>query len=303
VFGSIALCCLLILYLSPIPTFVRIIKKKSIGNISILPYATHFVKASLLVAFAFALEYHDYDVSTSGDVSRVSADGTSGGGSGSARLLYFNIIGVIVQLVWISICIWYSVAKWKALSTFCASLIIVLVCLLLIPLNLKLHFTAEKKLADGLLWSVCVLTILMYTAPMLKAIRVIRDQDSSSLSLLFSSVAFLNCCCWSVYSWFHSPRLLGYFVASVIGAVLALMLVILKLVFIRRQPSMASKSKKGSAVKDDAKKPLLSKNNDLEKSSQELVVEKSSCIADDVSDILFGTNPDRQENYNFSSFS
>ncbi|XP_073020982.1 bidirectional sugar transporter SWEET7-like [Primulina eburnea] len=175
VVGIIGNILALILFLSPVPTFYRIWKKKSVEQYSPIPYLATFINCGLWILYGLPVVHPN-----------------------STLLVTINGAGLAIEIVYLSLFIIFSDAKkrLKLVAAVVAECIFVAVLALLV-LTL-VHSTNLRSIIVG---SICMLgNIMMYAAPLAVMKLVIRTRSVEYMPFFLSLFSFLNGSCWTAYA-------------------------------------------------------------------------------------------------------
>ncbi|KAK6915619.1 SWEET sugar transporter [Dillenia turbinata] len=181
----------ILVFTSPIRTFSRIVKKKSVGNYKGLPYITTFLSTSL---------WTFYGLLKPGGVLIVTVNGA----------------GAVLQFIYVTLFMVYAPRDIKVKMLKLVLLLdviflgaVIVVTLLVIPKDLRLTIV-------GVLCA--ILTLGMYASPLSVMTTVIRTKSVEYMPFSLSFFLFLNAGDWSVYSVLVKDFFIG--VPNAIGFVL-----------------------------------------------------------------------------------
>ncbi|KAJ4965175.1 hypothetical protein NE237_017024 [Protea cynaroides] len=165
----------LMLYLSPMPTFVQIWKKGSVGQFSSVPYLATLLNCMLWVVYALPM-VHPH----------------------SMLVLTINGSGALIELTFVFLFIFYSEGKqrFKVIVMLLVEFAFV-ACIAIFILTLA-HTVAARSLIVG---SICVFFgTLMYAAPLSVMKLVITTKSVEFMPFSLSLAAFANGICWTIYA-------------------------------------------------------------------------------------------------------
>ncbi|GAB2289535.1 hypothetical protein Dimus_023845 [Dionaea muscipula] len=178
------------LFLSPIPTFLSIIRKKSVQHFKADPYLATILNCALWVFYGMPFVHPD-----------------------SLLVVTINGFGLFIETIYISIFFIYS--SWpKAKKMILALLVeaIFVVGVVLITLNV-FHTTQARTIMVGAL---CVaFNIIMYTSPLTVMNMVIKTKSVKYMPLSLSVANLCNGIVWFIYAlikfdpWIAVPNGLG----------------------------------------------------------------------------------------------
>ncbi|KAG0486540.1 hypothetical protein HPP92_008635 [Vanilla planifolia] len=173
--GIIGNAISLSLFLSPVPTFIRICKNKSVEQFSQIPYIATLLNCMLWMLYGLPI------VKTN-----------------NILVLTINTAGTAIELTYVFIYIIYSNGP-KRLHTILLLLADIAFVGLVATLVLSLFPTHDKRtLVIGI---VCVIfCIMMYAAPLSVMKTVIKTKSVEYMPLFLSLASFCNGLCWTVYS-------------------------------------------------------------------------------------------------------
>ncbi|EFH39172.1 nodulin MtN3 family protein [Arabidopsis lyrata subsp. lyrata] len=222
VFGMLGNIISFVVFLAPVPTFVRICKKKSTEGFQSLPYVSALFSAMLWIYYAMQKD-----------------------GSGFL-LITINAVGCVIETIYIVLFVTYankktriSTLKVLGLLNFLGFAAIVLVCELL----------TEGSTREKVLGGICVgFSVSVFAAPLSIMRVVVRTRSvefmpfSLSLFLTISAVTWL----------FYGLAIKDFYVAlpNVLGAFLGAVQMILYIIFKYYKIPMAQKTDKSKAVSD-----------------------------------------------------
>ncbi|XP_058088884.1 bidirectional sugar transporter SWEET6b-like [Magnolia sinica] len=172
IIGNIISLCL---FFSPLPTFIKICKKKSVEEYKPYPYLATLLNCMLWVFYGTPL---------------VSPN--------SLLVLSINIIGVGFEATYLIIYFMYGNNKQrlKALLILMVELMFVTVVVALV-LTL-IHTYSKRTLIVGIL---CVIFgTCMYASPLLVMKMVVATKSVEFMPLTLSLASFFNGICWTIYA-------------------------------------------------------------------------------------------------------
>ncbi|KAK4354559.1 hypothetical protein RND71_026753 [Anisodus tanguticus] len=165
----------LVLFLSPLPTFVRIWKKKSVEQFSPAPYLATFVNCGLWVLYGIPL-VHPHSILV------VTINGT----------------GLAIEVVYLTLFLLYSERnKRMKVSLIIVGEIIFLASLAIIVLTL----VQTHKKRSTIVGSICIAgNILMYASPLAVMKLVITSKSVEFMPFFLSLFSVLNGVSWTTYA-------------------------------------------------------------------------------------------------------
>ncbi|KAL0845464.1 hypothetical protein Bca101_018710 [Brassica carinata] len=170
--NGIALC----LFLSPTPTFVQIVKKKSTEEYSSIPYLATLINCFVWVLYGLPM---------------VRPDNTP--------VLTINGAGIIIEVVFITIFFVFCGCQKQRLviAAVLAGETIFVAVLAVLVFTLQ-HTTKERSMSVGILC--CVFNVMMYASPLSVMKMVIKTKSVEFMPFWLSLAAFLNAGVWTVYA-------------------------------------------------------------------------------------------------------
>ncbi|KAI3453352.1 hypothetical protein Pfo_010015 [Paulownia fortunei] len=175
VVGIIGNIIALILFLSPVPTFYRIWKKRSVEQYSPVPYLATFINCGLWVLYGLPLVHPN-----------------------STLVVTINGTGFVIEIVYLSLFLIFSDSK-KRLRLM---LIVVAECIFMAVLALLVLTLAHTtKLRSAIVGSICMVgNIMMYASPLAVMKLVIKTRSVEYMPFCLSLFSFLNGISWTAYA-------------------------------------------------------------------------------------------------------
>ncbi|WCJ26544.1 Bidirectional sugar transporter SWEET4 [Euphorbia peplus] len=163
------------LFLSPMPTFVDIWKKKSVEQYSPMPYLATLVNCMVWILYGLPMVNPN-----------------------SILVITINGIGTTLELTYVLLFIVFSDNKkrLKVVLSLLVGLIFVAIVALLV-LNLA-HSHKKRSLILGTL--ACCLNIIMYASPLSIMKLVITKKSVEYMPFLLSFASFINASAWIAYA-------------------------------------------------------------------------------------------------------
>ncbi|KAH7658037.1 solute carrier family 50 (sugar transporter) protein [Dioscorea alata] len=165
----------LVLFLSPVPTFVRICKNKSVEQFSPIPYLATLLNCMMWVVYGLPLVHPK-----------------------SMLVITINGAGTVIELTYILLFLIYSNGKQrlKVLVMLIAEIIFVIgLALLVIGFA---HTYYQRSMIVGIL---CVFFgTMMYASPLSVMRLVIQTKSVEFMPLFLSLASFFNGLCWTTYA-------------------------------------------------------------------------------------------------------
>lgn len=190
------------LFLSPLQTFIRICRERTVSGFDSTPYLVAALNCALWVSYAVVTP------------NRLA-------------LGVNNLVGGLISATWTTIYTYFSgSAQRKSMFIRICSLLgawiaLTLVDILAVP-NIIMKKVGGQSLKTMTLGIACVLlNTLMYGAPLNIVRTVLRTQSVEFMPLPLSVMTFLTSCMWFTYSLLvHDPWL---FIPNVLGVVMGFM--------------------------------------------------------------------------------
>ncbi|GAB2269862.1 hypothetical protein Dimus_004781 [Dionaea muscipula] len=180
------------LFLSPVPTFWRIIRNKSVENFKPLPYIATILNCALWVFYGMPFVHPD-----------------------STLVQTINGFGFVVEAVYISIFFIYS--NWTKRRTMIWRLLGELVLFVAVVLGtlLAVHGTKKRTIVVGAFCD--VMNVIMYASPLTVMRMVIKTKSVKYMPFWLSVANLANGIVWLIYGlikfdpWIAVPNGLGAF--------------------------------------------------------------------------------------------
>ncbi|CAH9124907.1 unnamed protein product [Cuscuta epithymum] len=193
-----------ILFLSPMPTFVTICKKKSVEQFSAVPYLATFINCALWVLYGLPM-VHPH----------------------SQLVVTTNGIGLAIETVYLLLFLIFSDSK-KRLRLFL--IIVAEIVFVGVLAALVLTLAHNWKLRSAIVGSICMAgNIMMYASPLAVMKLVITTKSVEYMPFFLSLFSFANAICWTTYSFIRiDPYILA---PNGMGGILGLAQLILYAMF------------------------------------------------------------------------
>ncbi|XP_018475477.1 bidirectional sugar transporter SWEET7 [Raphanus sativus] len=170
--NGIALC----LFLSPTPTFIQIVKKKSTEEYSPIPYLATLINCLVWVLYGLPM---------------VCPNNTP--------VLTINGTGVIIEVVFITtFFVFCGCQKQRLVIAAVLAGETVFVAVLTVLVFTLQDTTKERSLSVGIVC--CVFNVMMYASPLSVMKMVIKTKSVEFMPFWMSLAAFLNAGVWTVYA-------------------------------------------------------------------------------------------------------
>ncbi|CAL5097577.1 unnamed protein product [Urochloa decumbens] len=176
ILGIIGCAVCMLLYSAPILTFKRVIKEASVGEFSCIPY--------ILTLFScLTYSWYGFPVVSSGWKN--------------FTVFLISSIGVLFEISFISIYIWFAPREKKKPVTLIVSLFLAIFGMTLLISSFIIHTHHMRKVFVG---SIGVLSaMLMYSSPLVAVKQVVRTRSVEFMPFYLSLFSFLTSLIWMVY--------------------------------------------------------------------------------------------------------
>lgn len=172
----------ILMFLSPVPTFWRIIKKKSTEEFSSFPYICTLLNSSLWTYYG-TIKAGEYLVAT------------------------VNGFGIVVETIYILLFLIYAPPKMRVKTAILAGILdVVILAAAVVTTQLALEGEARSG-AVGIMGA--ALNILMYGSPLAVMKTVVKTKSVEYLPFLLSFFFFLNGGVWLLYAVLVRDSILG----------------------------------------------------------------------------------------------
>lgn len=163
------------MFLSPMPTFIRIFKKKSVEEFSIIPYVATLMNCMLWMVYGLPVVHPK-----------------------STLVLTINAAGTGIELSYVILYLIFSsgAKRRKAMILFLVELVFVAAVVVIVITCFHTH--ERRTLFVGIL---CVIfCVMMYLAPLSVMRLVIQTKSVEYMPLFLSVASFFNGLCWTIYA-------------------------------------------------------------------------------------------------------
>ncbi|PON44975.1 SWEET sugar transporter [Parasponia andersonii] len=175
VVGIIGNIISLFLFLSPVPTFVQIWKKKSVEQYSAVPYLATLVNCLVWTLYGLPMIH-----------------------PGSILVVTINGSGIVIECAYIIIFLVFSDKK-KRIRVLLIVLVELIFISLLTLLTLTLAHSHRKR--STIVGTICILfNIMMYAAPLAVMKLVITTKSVEFMPFFLSFTSFVNGVTWTTYA-------------------------------------------------------------------------------------------------------
>ncbi|KAK1401305.1 Bidirectional sugar transporter SWEET [Heracleum sosnowskyi] len=163
------------LFLSPGPTFYRIIKNKSVEEFKPDPYLLTTINCMVWVLYATPFIH-----------------------PGSTLVLTTNGVGLVIELIYL--CIFLLYAKDNNQKKYIGGLLVLEVAFVALVAGLVIGLESTTKKRTLIMGIICIIfNIGMYCAPLTIAKKVIQTKSVEYMPFWLSAFGTLNGACWLVY--------------------------------------------------------------------------------------------------------
>ncbi|PHT29804.1 Bidirectional sugar transporter SWEET6b, partial [Capsicum baccatum] len=164
-----------LLFLSPVPTFIKIWKDKTVMQFKPDPYVVTALNCAVWVFYGMPFVHPD-----------------------SLLVVTINGIGLVIELIYVTI--FFIYAEWQKRRKILVFLVVELIILgIIIFITLTFLFgTKARSMLVGIV--AVVMNIAMYTSPLTVMRRVISTKSVKFMPFYLSLANFANGCIWFAYA-------------------------------------------------------------------------------------------------------
>ncbi|CAD6237931.1 unnamed protein product [Miscanthus lutarioriparius] len=163
------------LFLSPAPTFWRILKARDVEEFKPDPYLATLLNCMLWVFYGIPVVHPN-----------------------SILVVTINGIGLVIEAIYLTIFFIYSDGKKRKKAFAILAVEILFVVAVVLGVILGAHTHEKRSMIVGIL---CVIFgSMMYASPLTIMGKVIKTKSVEYMPFLLSLVSFLNGCCWTAYA-------------------------------------------------------------------------------------------------------
>ncbi|XP_054801515.1 LOW QUALITY PROTEIN: bidirectional sugar transporter SWEET6b-like [Prosopis cineraria] len=166
------------LFLSPAPTFYRIIKKKSVEEFKPDPYLATVLNCAFWVFHGMPF-VHPHSI----------------------LVVTINSVGLVFEFAYLIIFLIYAQNKGRKKVFLCLLAEAIFFAAIVLITLLVLHGTVTRSLVVGILCD--VFNIMMYLSPLTIMVKVIKTKSVKYMPFWLSLANFLNGLCWTAYALIH----------------------------------------------------------------------------------------------------
>ncbi|XP_010678743.2 bidirectional sugar transporter SWEET5 [Beta vulgaris subsp. vulgaris] len=166
------------LFLSPVPTFWRIIKNKSVEQFKPDPYVATILNCAMWILYGLPFVHPN-----------------------NILVATINGIGLFIELVYVIIFLIYSDGLKRRKITIALFIEAIFFVVVLLITRYVFHSTDHRTIFVGVL---CVIfNIMMYFSPLTVMRQVIKSKSVKYMPFWLSVTNFLNGACWTAYACIH----------------------------------------------------------------------------------------------------
>ncbi|KAI4346990.1 hypothetical protein L6164_007846 [Bauhinia variegata] len=189
------------LFFYPTPTFIRIVKNKTVEQFKPDPYIASLFNCAFWVLYALPFVH-----------------------SHSILIITINSIGVVIEITYLCIFYFYATHEGrKKVEDWVLIGIVFFTAITLVTL-LELHGTKRRTMVVGIICD--VFNVLTYSAPLTIMAKVIRTKSVKYMPFWLPLASFLNGVAWVIYALFP-PFDIYVLVCNALGVVSGIIQLIL----------------------------------------------------------------------------
>ncbi|KAL9246634.1 hypothetical protein vseg_020145 [Gypsophila vaccaria] len=173
--GVIGNVTALFLFLSPVPTFIGICKKKAVEQYSAIPYLATFVNCMLWVVYGLPFVHPN-----------------------SVLVVTINGAGFFIEIVYLLLFIIYSTKKTRLRVVLIAIAEIIAVGIMTAMVLSLTRTTKQRSSIVGMIGIVC--NIMMYASPLSVMKLVMTTKSVEYMPFFLSFASFANGIAWTIYA-------------------------------------------------------------------------------------------------------
>ncbi|KAK4750543.1 hypothetical protein SAY87_004025 [Trapa incisa] len=163
------------LFLSPCPTFYKIIKNKSVEEFKEDPYLATVLNCIFWILYGMPFVHPD-----------------------STLVVTINSVGLVLELIYLTIFFIYAPKKGRKKVMLCLLLEVIFTAVVATGVLLGLKTFTKRSLAFGVICD--VFNIIMYASPLTVMKKVITTKSVKYMPFTLSLAGFLNACIWTAYA-------------------------------------------------------------------------------------------------------
>uniref|UniRef100_A0ACD5VQQ3 Uncharacterized protein n=1 Tax=Avena sativa TaxID=4498 RepID=A0ACD5VQQ3_AVESA len=163
------------LFLSPVPTFVTIIKKKDVEEFKADPYLATLLNCMLWVFYGLPIVHPN-----------------------SILVVTINGVGLVVEGAYLITYFIYAPNKKRLRMLLVLAVEAVFMVIVVLAVMLAAHTHEKRSMIVGIL---CIIFgAMMYASPLTVMGQVIKTKSVEYMPFFLSLVSFANGCCWTAYA-------------------------------------------------------------------------------------------------------
>ncbi|XP_022156697.1 bidirectional sugar transporter SWEET4-like [Momordica charantia] len=163
------------LFFSPLPTFYKIIKNKTVEEFKPDPYIATVLNCMFWIFYGMPFVHPD-----------------------SVLVVTINGIGLVIELAYLAIFVFYADNKGRKKVGVCLLIEVIFVVIIAVITMLVLHGTKNRSLMVGIICD--VFNIMMYVSPLTIMKKVIMTKSVKYMPFTLSLANFFNGCIWTAYA-------------------------------------------------------------------------------------------------------
>ncbi|KAF3441283.1 hypothetical protein FNV43_RR15196 [Rhamnella rubrinervis] len=163
------------LFISPVPTFVRIIKNKTVEEFKPDPYIATVLNCLFWIFYGMPFVKPD-----------------------SILVITINSIGLVLELIYLSIFFVYATTKGRKKVLIGLGVEVAFYAIIIVITLLSLHGTKKRSLMVGIICD--IFNTMMYASPLTIMAKVIKTKSVKYMPFFLSLSNFLNGCVWVIYA-------------------------------------------------------------------------------------------------------
>ncbi|XP_022150125.1 bidirectional sugar transporter SWEET4-like [Momordica charantia] len=163
------------LFFSPLPTFWKIIKRKTVEEFKPDPYIATVLNCMFWIFYGMPFVHPD-----------------------SVLVVTINGIGLVIELAYLAIFVFFADNKGRKKVGVCLLIEGIFVAIIVVITMLVLHGTKNRSLMVGIICD--IFNIMMYVSPLTIMKKVITTKSVKYMPFTLSLANFLNGCIWTAYA-------------------------------------------------------------------------------------------------------
>ncbi|XP_010925760.1 bidirectional sugar transporter SWEET3b [Elaeis guineensis] len=225
--GIMANAASLLLYAAPIPTFKRMIRKRSTEEFSCVPYILALMNCLLYTWYGLPIVSQGWE---------------------NFPVITINGLGIPLETSFIFIYIWFSVPEQKKFVSLVALPVLVLFTVTAFVSSFVFHDHHHRKVFVGSIGLVA--SISMYSSPLVAVKQVIKTKSVEFMPFYLSFFSFIASCLWMAYGLLGRDLFLA--TPNLLGSPIALLQLVLYCMY-RKGKEAHTETNKVDLEKDGAK--------------------------------------------------